>query len=189
MTSSAARVLIKSQPFDGKYDPNSPWEGSQLWPCHWIGLPDAAPPFVAAYCLRFALDADETLRVHVSADERYELYLDGERIGRGPERGDRLHWFFETYDLHLEAGAHTLAARCWALGDLAPLGQFSARPGFLLCPEDGSRLDLLATGRANWQVQQLGGYTFTNPLSAFGTGHKVLVDGKSFSWGFEIGTG
>lgn len=189
MTSSAARVLIKSPPFDGIYNPNSPWEGSQPWPCQWIGLPGATPPFVAAYCLHFSLNAAETLRVHMSADERYELYLDGERIGRGPERGDRLHWFFETYDLHLETGEHTLAARCWALGDLAPLGQFSARPGFLLCPDNERHLDLLATGRANWQVQRLEGYTFTDPLSAFGTGHKVLVDGKIFPWGFETGAG
>jgi len=188
MPSRAERVLIQTPPFDGKYDPG-PWNGSLPWPCHWIGLPDAAPPFVAAYRLRFALDTDQTLRVHVSADERYELYLDGERIGRGPERGDRLHWFFETYDLHLEAGAHTLAARCWALGDLAPQAQFSVRPGFLLCPDDERHLDLLATGRANWQAQRLGGYTFTHPMAGMGVGHKVLVDGKALPWGFERGAG
>jgi len=74
--------------------------------------------------------------IHVSADERYELFLDGERVGRGPERGDPSHWYYETYQLDLKAGAHVLAARVWSLGPQAPLAQMSVRPGFLLCTED-----------------------------------------------------
>jgi len=27
------------------------------------------------------------------------MYLDGELLGRGPERGDAENWFYETYDL------------------------------------------------------------------------------------------
>ena len=188
-TSHVTRILINSAPFSGNYNPDSPWDGSQPWPCQWIGLPGATPPFVAAYCLHFDLDADVKIRVHVTADERYELYLDGQRIGRGPERGDRLHWFFETYDLCLGFGFHTLVARCWALGDLAPEAQLSAHPGFLLCPDDERHLDLLATGRANWKVKRLDGYTFTHPLSGIGIGHKVLVNGNTFPWYFERGAG
>ena len=84
MNNHARRILIESLPFDNRYDPNAPWEGSQGWPCRWIGLPEARPPFVAAYRLGFRLEEATGLRVHVSADERYELFLDGERIGRGP---------------------------------------------------------------------------------------------------------
>jgi hypothetical protein len=47
------------------------------------------------------LDASATVRIHVSADERYELWLDGVREGRGSERGDARNWFFESYDLAL----------------------------------------------------------------------------------------
>ena len=75
MTSHVERILIQTLPFDGKYNSNLPWNGSLPWPCQWIGLPANTPPFVAAYCLRFSLDANEKLRVHVTADERYELYL------------------------------------------------------------------------------------------------------------------
>ena len=183
----SSRVLIEASPYANTFDPNNPWNGSGIWPASWIGT-EFQPPFVAVYRLRFTSQG-QIIRVHVSADERYELFLDGERIGRGPERGDRLHWFFETYDLGLEAGDHILSARSWALGDLAPEAQVSACPGFLLCPDDERYLDLLATGRANWQVKQMGGYTFVHPLAGMGIGHKVLVDGKTFSWGFEIGAG
>ncbi|MGB8215221.1 MAG: hypothetical protein WCE68_16855, partial [Anaerolineales bacterium] len=189
MNNHARRILIESLPFDNRYNPNAPWEGSQGWPCRWIGLPEARPPFVAAYRLGFRLEEATGLRVHVSADERYELFLDGERIGRGPERGDRLHWFFETYGLELEAGVHMLVARVWALGAMAPLAQMSARPGFLLCPEDEGQLDRLATGRAGWQAKLMNGYSFTPPLAGFGVGYKVQIDGKAFPWGFEKGAG
>ncbi|HSQ40586.1 MAG TPA: hypothetical protein VLM78_10555, partial [Anaerolineales bacterium] len=88
----------------------SPPEGSALerdwhtgaWSARWIAHPEAANlPSVVAYRRVFTAVADVTLRIHVSADERYALYLDGARIGRGPERGDRHHWYFETYTLRL----------------------------------------------------------------------------------------
>src|SRR5690606_30497077 len=92
-------------------------------------------PIVAAYRLRFTLDAAARVRAHVSADERYELFLDGARIGRGSERGSPDLWFFETYDLDLAPGEHTLVAQVWSLGALGPEAQMSVRHGFLFAPE------------------------------------------------------
>ncbi len=105
------KQMIDCCPYSGGQPDGSPVN----WPCFWIkkggGL---KPPFVVAFHKEFALDAAETLRVHAGADERYELYLDGEWIGRGSERGDAKHWFFDTYDLELGAGAHVLVAKVWA---------------------------------------------------------------------------
>src|SRR5580704_2406415 len=100
------RVLLSGQPFpvDKKL---LPWEHRGQWGCQWVGLP-ATTPSVAAYKLRFTADRAATVRVHVTADERYELYLDGEKIGRGSERGDANNWYFETYDLELTAGEHII---------------------------------------------------------------------------------
>ena len=59
------------------------------------GSPPQAPashPFVAAYRLKFQIDEPAMVRLHVTADERYELFVDGQRIGRGSERGDTEHW-------------------------------------------------------------------------------------------------
>lgn len=49
----------------------------------------------------------------VSADGRYELALNGRRIGRGPAKGDVTHQFFDIYDLapHLQTGKNVLAIR------------------------------------------------------------------------------
>ncbi|MEX0887603.1 MAG: alpha-L-rhamnosidase C-terminal domain-containing protein [Phycisphaeraceae bacterium] len=157
------RVLIEQDPFAATHR-HDRW-GQTLWPVHWIGLPehDLDEPMVAAFRCRFELDAPRTLRVHVTADERYELWLDGSRLGRGPERGVGHHWFFETYDLELEAGAHVLSARVWTLGrGRGPFGHETKRPGLLVAGE-GAAHELVSTSVAAWQVKPLAGYTFMIP--------------------------
>ncbi len=181
------RILITDMPFPP--GPEAPWAERGRWPCAWIAVPGAGePPFVAAYRLRFTLDTPATVRAHVTADERYELFLDGERIGRGSERGDADHWFFETYELALAAGAHVLAARVWSLGALAPYAQMRVRHGLLFAPEPPFT-DLLATGRAAWEAKLLPGYTFVDPSPAWGTGANLLIDGRAYPWGVECGEG
>lgn len=181
------RIFSPELPFV-HYNWDHPYEGSQPWPCRWITCPDAGePPFVTAYRLRFKLAQPETIRVLVTADERYELFVDGERVGRGPERGDPRNWFYEEYELALEAGQHLFAARTWALGGYAPIAQFSLMPGFLLCAVEEQFWDLLNTGRAGWETCQLEGYAFTHPLASFGVGYRIDFDARRFQWGFERG--
>ncbi|XHR31164.1 MAG: alpha-L-rhamnosidase [Chthoniobacteraceae bacterium] len=184
----AQRVLI-SEPPSFEKGGAAPWLRG-TWPCRWVGCAEATvPPYVVAYRNRFAVETPLSVLLHVTADERYELFLDGERIGRGSERGDAGHWFFETYDLSLPAGSHTLVARVWALGELAPMAQISLTPGFYAMPADRCFLPLLGTGHAAWEAKVLHGYSFHSPLSAWGTGARADLDGRFFDWGFERGEG
>jgi len=181
------RVIITEDPFT---DFSRGWMHRGDWPAKWIGHAQVqgTEPAVTAYRKKFT--AGGKVRIHVSADERYELFLDGERIGRGPERGDRENWFFETYDLDLKPGAHVLVARTWWLGpdSPAPYAQHSVRPGFLLAAE-GVDEKLLNTGAAPWQCKILGGCEHVKPGWAWGTGSKVHIKGAEFPWGFETGQG
>ncbi len=184
-------ILIDRDPFLAQ-NIHKPWRERGLWPAHWVGCPGATPPFVAAFRLRFSAPQlggePQTARLHVTADERYELFLDGERIGRGPERGAPEAWFYESYDLHLTPGEHVLAERVWALGEKAPDAQMSIRPGFLLAAE-GEWLPLLSTGAAAWEARLLDGYQFFDWPFAFWKGATLGVDGSRFPWGFESGLG
>jgi alpha-L-rhamnosidase len=165
------------------------WAKFGVWPAHWISVPQVAEKFVAAYKLHFEIATARSVVIHVAADEQYQLFLDGERIGRGPERGDVDCWYFESYELQLAAGEHTLAARVWSLGDGAPHAQISLYHGFLLCPEDEGLLEVMATGQASWQAKALSGYGFISSLSAEATGENVRIDGTTFDWGHESGYG
>jgi len=182
------RTIIDYDPFL-HLNHDAPWRERGLWPCCWIGCPGTAgPPFVAAYRLRFTVDRRATVRVHVAADERYELFLDGQRIGRGSEQGAPDCWFFESYDLPLDAGEHVLVARSWALGPRAALAQMSLRPGFL-CTAEGDWLPLLATGLAAWEAKRVDGYTFVDPFPAHWRGANISIDGSAYPWGVEHGGG
>jgi alpha-L-rhamnosidase len=170
------------------------YEGSP-WPAKWVGHPDhvGQESVVIAYRMRFTLDGPQRVRIHVSADERYELFVDGRRAGRGPERGDKQNWFYETHDLDLAAGEHVIVARTWWLGPAAPSAhaQVTVRPGFFLMAE-GAHGDLLSTGVSDWQCKVLGGHAFEPPqiIGAFcAVGARVIVDGATFPWGFERGEG
>ena len=187
------RQIISEMPFaDAPVDPV--W-GQPAWPGGWVAVADAADrPMAAAYRLRFHIDQPITARVHVSGDERYALYLDGERIGRGPERGDPLHWRFESYDLTLEPGEHVLAA--WVnsaghTGGRAPSAQMTLAHGFLLLAED-PHTELLSTGIASWEGKRLGGITWLASPDAGSSrlaGGFERIDAAGYDWGFERGEG
>jgi hypothetical protein len=72
--------------------------------------------------------------VHVSADNRFILYVNAHRVGDGPARGDLAHWRYETFDLapYLNAGANLVTATVWNFGIYAPTAQITDRTAFLL---------------------------------------------------------
>ncbi|MGC9348778.1 MAG: alpha-L-rhamnosidase [Anaerolineae bacterium] len=187
------RKMIRKDPFlttpPEDLDAQDQWH-TGLWPASWISHPAcSSAPSVTAYRRRFTLDEDEMMRVHVTADERYMLYLDGERVGRGPERGDRRNWFFESYDLALGSGQHVLVAIVWALGDEAPLAQFSVRPGFLLAADEDRWHGEITTGVAPWETTEVGGITLFADRLRFGAGANFDVNGATFNWGVRHGEG
>ncbi len=161
-----------------------------FWPCKWVSCADVGKkPFVTAYRLIFNLDKPEIISVRVSADERYKLYLDGIFIGLGSQRGDRSNWFYETYDLKLDAGRHVIVAQTWSFGEIAPSAQIMVYSGFILCPEQEVFIELLGTGLAKWEAKKIDGYGFEVYEEVKNTGPRLIIDGKSYSWGFESGRG
>ena len=181
------RTVIDYDPFSSR---DAAFWGQGFWPADWIEHPDASykTPAVFAYRKRFTLNAARTVRVHVTADERYDLFLDGSRVGRGSERGDHNNWFFETYDFDLPAGDHLFVARTWSMGVGSPYAQMSTRPGFFLLAENEDET-LLNTGRAAWEVRPLPGYSTIESPMTYWAGHKWGIDGTQFAWGFEQGDG
>ena len=75
--------------------------------------PAQRPPDTIAY-LRRELHLDSvptTAPCRITADGRYQLFVNGVRIGRGPVRGEPSHLRWDEFDLapHLAAGANVLA--------------------------------------------------------------------------------
>src|SRR5208282_1435033 len=132
----------------------------------WIWHPDFEIPAAPSHAdyfsggwqkpvvLRFRRQFDAAtspIRIHVSADERFELFLDGQRIARGPDRSDVEHWSYSTYEIQLAPGAHRLEALAWSIGPYQPVAQLSWRGGFVLKAE-GVYDPQLTTGKSAWEV-------------------------------------
>jgi len=136
------------------------------------------------------LKTSKTFVVHVSADQRFDLFADGEIIGKGPERGDRFNWFIHSYEIKLPKGKHTITARCWWIGDMAPFSQISIRGGFLLCAENEMH-QVLSTGIATWRVAELDAYKFrrSTVLGGSATQAETTVSAENMPSNYRTGRG
>ncbi len=108
-----------------------------LWKASWITHPTAPlrEPIVLHFRRTLQLASKpERFVVHVSADNRFILYVNGHRVGDGPARGDLPHWRYETFDLapYLSAGTNLVTATVWNFGIYAPAAQITDRTAFLV---------------------------------------------------------
>jgi hypothetical protein len=159
------------------------------WRAQW--LPVSAPggrSCVTAFRLRVHLDAAACIRIHVSGDQRYRLFVDGVAVHDGPERSHSDAWRFASFDLDWPAGDHWLALRLWVTDDRGPMNQISAYPGVVVAAE-GLWHDRISTGAAPWESRLLDAYAFeVQPLSSM-TGSRTVLDAARLPWGWETGAG
>jgi len=156
----------------------------------WLRWAGQGPqPAVAAYAVPFAVAEALSARLHVAADEWCELYLDGTPLGRMPDRGDAVRWFYTTVDLTLSEGTHVLAARVWALGAHAPAPVMSIRPGLWVATDADSPLGpQVRTGEAVWRCKALDGFAFGDkPSWSMGAVSPMTFDGAVYDWSWASG--
>jgi hypothetical protein len=160
----------------------------------WIA-PAGAPPFdYGVYHFRKAFELPErpaTFVVHVTADNRYQLFANGERVAWGPARGDLHHWRYESVDLapYLRAGRNVLAAVVWNFGVHAPQAQQTHATGFLLQAE--GEAEKTASTDKGWRAVRNAAYA---PLVVpraelhfqyYVAGPGDRVDAAAYPWGWE----
>jgi hypothetical protein len=165
----------------------------QAWKAVWIAHPDGPRREFGVFHFRksFTLEkAPQRFVIHVTGDNRYELFVNGTRVLAGPARGDLLHWRFETLDVapHLRAGKNVLAAVVWNFAELAPMAQMTNETAFLL-QGDGDAEQIVNTDRSwkcfrnealtmlPWDPSKVAGYFVVGPGESW--------DGARYPWGWE----
>ncbi|RCH55166.1 alpha-rhamnosidase [Mucilaginibacter hurinus] len=109
------------------------------WNAQWIGvniLFDKGTTY-GVYYFRKSIDVagkPSKFIIHVSADNRYKLYVNGKLASVGPTRGDFYNWNYNTVDIakYLKAGKNSIAAVVWNEADLRPEYQSSLRSAFIV---------------------------------------------------------
>jgi alpha-L-rhamnosidase len=160
------------------------------WSAQWIEVPGAPPFDYGVYHFRRAIElkeAPKTFVVHVSGDNRYQLFVNGVRVSLGPARGDLYHWRYETVDLapHLKAGHNVLAAVVWNFSDEAPIAQITYRSGFLV--QGDTAAERAADTGPLWRGMRDEAYQPVTPHvpGYYAAGPTERVDAARYPWGWE----
>jgi len=164
------------------------------WSASWITFPGVPDRDYGVYHFRKVFTwngSSAPFTIHVSADNRYRLFVNGKAVSNGPARGDLYNWYFETVDIapFLKAGENTLAAIVWNMGTLAPVAQVSNRTAFVL--QGDSEAEKAVNTNGSWKVMRDTAYS---PCSTdngsklqtyFVVGPGDRVDAANYPWGWE----
>jgi len=164
------------------------------WRASWITCPNVPQRDYGVYHFRknFSIDTlQEKFIVHVSADNRYRLFVNGTAVCSGPARGDLYNWYFESIDIapYLRKGSNTIAALVWNMGVHAPVAQISNQTAFVL-QGDGEKEKIINTDKT-WKVLRDSSYlpcsldNGARVKSYMVVGPGDQVDASKYPWGWE----
>ncbi|WPU94918.1 alpha-L-rhamnosidase C-terminal domain-containing protein [Mucilaginibacter sabulilitoris] len=160
------------------------------WKASWITVPDEPEKDYGVYYFRKNVQLSTkptSFIVHVSADNRYKLYVNQTLVSLGPARGDTYYWNYETVDLasYLKAGNNSIAALVWNEGDYRPEAQISLRTGFIMQGNTANEA-IVNTGKT-WKCirdkayQPLNGIGY-HPYYVAGPGELVNMNNTIKGW-------
>lgn len=169
----------------------NPQLNASRWAAQWIKVKNASDNDYGVYHFRKTFELTEEpehFRIHVSADNRYKLYVNGTLVSLGPARNDIYNWTFETVDIArwLKKGKNTLASIVWNFGAYKPVAQMSFQQTAFIVQGNGPSEQLVNTN-ASWKGIQNKSY---KPVSRdlktyFVVGPGDEIDAAAYPWGWD----
>lgn len=165
----------------------------------WIGYPSANVTDYGVFHFRKNFDVEtipDRLEIHVSADNRYHLFVNGKRVSYGPAKGDLKTYKYDILDIapFLKPGKNTLAALVYNAGKDKPMAFLSAQTAFYLDVPDADFAALRTD--ENWKTVENQAYS---PISYYEMIHKEKwfygyyacgpgddVDAAKYPWGWQL---
>lgn len=148
---------------------------------HWIAPPEADE--LGLYLFRKTFEVKnipDSFVIHISADPRYRLWVNGEWVTFGPAAGHFYHWNYETLDIQpfLKTGTNIIAVEVRQAAALNGPREITFWTGMILSGPDiqGARLQ----SDASWKVLQSPGW---KPLEMTATNSvRGYIAGGTESW-------
>ncbi|MEN8228379.1 MAG: alpha-L-rhamnosidase N-terminal domain-containing protein [Bacteroidota bacterium] len=164
------------------------------WRAKWITHPTESTLDYGVFLFRrsFRLDRKpDKYIIYVSADNRYRLYVNGEKVSMGPARGDLLNWRYETVDIapFLKEGDNIIAAEVVNFGEYRHAAQQTNQTAFILQSDSVNRV-ILNTGDNQWKVVKNFAYDFI-PITSdsvngyYAAGPCDRIDASLHPWGWN----
>ena len=165
------------------------------WTAQWITHPTASTLDFGVFHFRRNFNLKEIpkeLTVHLSADNRYRFFVNGQFVCDGPARGDINHWRYETVNIanYLQLGKNTLAVEVINFGEFRHAAQMTFQTAFILQGPKGFEPDLNTSKTSEWKVTQNMGYNFIPFVSDsvggyYAAGPGSILDANQYPWGWE----
>ncbi|MBM7567735.1 MGH1-like glycoside hydrolase domain-containing protein [Paenibacillus sacheonensis] len=151
------------------------------WSAAWIwaeGLQDTPNTYVEFRTVleAGAAEAGRTCRLHVTACQAYELYVNDRFIGRGPSPCSPDYQYYDTYagQVRLEEGENVIAVVAYHFGEKDIVtGQMQGEAGFLLQAEFDNG-EVIAATDASWRCRKSPRYLTSNERISRWSGFKEI---------------
>lgn len=164
------------------------------WKAQWITHPTESVLDYGVFHFRKSFDlasVPSEFIIHVSADNRYRLFVNGKAVCFGPTRGDLAHWYYESIDIapFLQSGKNLLAAVVWNFGEDKPWAQFSLKTAFIV-QGNTSAEEMVNTG-SEWKVIKNKAYQPASADAREALGQFIVIgpcdylDASLYPWNWE----
>ena len=164
------------------------------WKAQWISHPTESVVGYGVFHFRKSFDlatVPSEFIIHVSADNRYRLFVNGKAVCFGPARGDLAHWYYESIDIarFLKPGKNILAAVVWNFGDDKPWAQFSLKTALIV--QGNSTAEEIINTDLTWKVMKDLAYLPASSDARETLGQFIVVgpcdrlDASQYPWNWE----
>lgn len=134
------------------------------WPAYWITVPNEPANLSGVYHFRKTLYLESIPKnyiIHISADNKYKLFVNGFLVSIGPAGCDLNNWNFDTVDLkpYLKTGKNVIASVVWNYAEWMPTSLISSgKTGFIIQGNDSIEQQI-NTGK-EWKCIRNKAYSF-----------------------------
>ncbi|MBJ2173526.1 hypothetical protein JBL43_04715 [Aureibaculum sp. A20] len=165
------------------------------WTSQWITHPTESTLDARKFLFRRTFDLKakpENFIVHLSADNRYRLFVNGKYIISGPSSSDINNYRYETLDIanELIVGKNIIAAEVVNFGEYRKASSMTFQTAFILQGEKSNVVDLNTGKASKWKVINDEGFKSIPFVSdslrgyyAAGPGEKLIS--KKHQWGWK----
>lgn len=161
------------------------------WKAQWITHPSESTLDYGVFLFRHVFCLEKVVSefiIFVSADNRYRLFVNGERVCYGPSIGDTAHQRYETINIanQLKVGENVIAAEVVNFGEYRNVSQVTYQTAFILQADRNLKLDI-NTGSADWKVIKNHAFSPINITSDmmnayYAAGPCDKVDASKYPW-------
>ncbi|NJO88058.1 MAG: hypothetical protein HC831_03150 [Chloroflexia bacterium] len=159
------------------------------WPAKWISYPENSNSGYGVYLFRKEISIitkPDKFIIHVSADNRYKLYINGIYVSNGPTTSYLFKWNFESIDIasYLHPGKNVISSVVWNFAEHRPLAQISGQTGFII--QGNSKTENSINSDTSWVVFNDKAYkplpVNINQYYAAGAGEEFNCEKHPWDW-------